>query len=143
MAINSRNKGASSEREFCNLVLELSGVRLIRNLEQSRSGGFDLVVHSEEVGDVADTFRNLAIECKRYRKVTPGLIKTWWQQAKDQAELQRLHPALAYRADRHEWQVLTPLHLINRSLTENLSIEACASVSVRGFCTIIRDIAAG
>jgi hypothetical protein len=74
--INGRNKGASSEREFCKLVYEWSGVRLIRNLEQSRSGGHDLIVHGDEVGQVADSFRTLAIECKRYRKVTPELRKT-------------------------------------------------------------------
>jgi hypothetical protein len=54
--INSRGKGASSEREFCNIIQQWSGIRLIRNLEQSRSGGFDLVVHGDETGQVADTF---------------------------------------------------------------------------------------
>lgn len=42
MAINSRNKGASAEREFSNIIYQWAGIRLIRNLEQSRSGGFDL-----------------------------------------------------------------------------------------------------
>jgi hypothetical protein len=100
MTINSRAKGAGAELEFSNIVYHWSGIRLIRNLEQSRSGGHDLIVHSDEVGQVADSFRSLAIECKRYSTITPGLIKTWWQQARDQAEHNRLQPILAYRADR-------------------------------------------
>ena len=91
MTINSRTKGANSELEISSIIYQLSGVRLIRNLEQSRSGGFDLIVHPDEAGQVADLFRALAIECKRYGKVTPSLIKKWWQQAREQAQLNRLH----------------------------------------------------
>ena len=86
MAINSRTKGSNAEREFSNEVYQWTGIKLIRNLEQSRSGGFDLVVHPDEQCETADSFRALAIECKRYGKVTPGLIATWWQQARLQAE---------------------------------------------------------
>src|SRR5664279_4047509 len=105
--INSRNKGAGAELEFSNIVHQWAGVRLIRNLEQSRSGGHDLIVHGDEVGPVADSFRTLAIECKRYGKVTPALVKVWWAQAREQAQLNRLHPVLAYRANRADWQVVT------------------------------------
>jgi hypothetical protein len=139
MTINSRAKGASSEREFSNLVYQWSGIRLIRNLEQSRSGGFDLIVHVDEVGQVADSFRTLAIECKRYSKVTPGLIKTWWQQARNQAEPNGLTPVLAYRANRCDWQVITPLHVINRTLSRNLGLESTAVLSVIGFCGVLNS----
>ena len=139
MTINSRAKGASSEREFCKLIYEWSGVRLIRNLEQSRSGGFDLIVHDDEVGQVADSFKTLAIECKRYSRVTPGLIKTWWTQARRQAEPNGLTPVLAYRADRQNWQVITPLHVINRTLSRNLGLESTAVLSVIGFCGVLNS----
>jgi transposase-like protein len=139
MTINSRAKGASSELEFCKIVYQWAGIRLVRNLEQSRSGGHDLIVHSDEVGQVADSFRSLAIECKRYGTVTPGLIKTWWQQAREQAEHNRLHPVLAYRADRHDWQVIAPLHLINATMSRNLGLDSTCSMSVIGFCSVIRD----
>jgi len=138
MAINSRDKGASSEREFCNIIHQWSGIRLIRNLEQSRSGGFDLIVHGDEVGQVADTFRSLAIECKRYGKVTPGLIKVWWQQARDQAERNRLHPVLAYRADRQDWHVITPMYLINPDLSRNPGLDCTCTMSVIGFCSVVK-----
>jgi len=137
MTINSRAKGASSEREFSNLVYQWSGIRLIRNLEQSRSGGHDLIVHVDEVGQVADSFRSLAIECKRYSKVTPGLIKTWWTQARSQAEPNGLTPVLAYRADRQDWQVIAPLCLVNATISRNLGLESTCTMSVIGFCNVI------
>ena len=139
MTINSRTKGAGAELEFSNIIYQWANVRLIRNLEQSRSGGHDLIVHADEVGPVADSFRSLAIECKRYGKVTPGLIKTWWQQAREQAELNGLQPILAYRADRQDWQVITPLHVINGSMSINMGLDSTCSVSVQGFCAVIRD----
>jgi hypothetical protein len=139
MPINSRNKGAGAELEFSNIIYQWVGVRLIRNLEQSRSGGFDLCVHPSEAGPVADSFRTLAIECKRYGKVTPGLIKTWWQQAQNQVEHNGLTPILAYRADRQDWQVIAPLHIVNGSMSINLGLDGACSMSVKGFCLVIRD----
>ena len=140
MAINSRTKGASAEREFSNIIYGWTGVKLIRNLEQSRSGGFDLIVHPDESGQAADSFRTLAIECKRYCKATPGLIKTWWQQARIQAEPNNLHPVLAYRANRQDWQVIVPLHLINPDLTERLELDCTALMGASAFCAIVRDV---
>lgn len=141
MTINSRTKGASAEREFSNEVYNWSGVRLVRNLEQTRSGGFDLIVHPDEVGGVAEAFRGLAIECKRYGKVTPGLIKTWWEQARAQAAPRNLYPVLAYRADRQDWHVIAPLCLVNPDLTRNLTLDCTASMGVVAFCSIVREVA--
>lgn len=71
--INSRAKGASAEREFAQLIHQHLGVDLRRNLEQSRSGGHDLVaVGTDSVSLALDAF---AIEIKRYALVTPGLIR--------------------------------------------------------------------
>jgi len=139
MTINSRSKGSGAELELSNIIYQWAGIRLIRNLEQSRSGGHDLIVHPDEAGACADSFRALAIECKRYGKVTPGLIKVWWQQFRNQAELNGLTPILAYRADRQDWQVIAPLHIINGSMSINLALDSTCSVSVKGFCSIIRD----
>jgi hypothetical protein len=138
--INSRTKGASSEREFANIIFDLTGVRLIRNLEQSRSGGFDLIVHADENGIVADSFRQLAIECKRYSGVTDGLIKQWWGQAVKQS-LDLYTPVLAYRANRQEWKVVAPLSLLNKDLTHNVNYDFTVTMSIACFCAVIRDFA--
>ncbi|WP_198402725.1 hypothetical protein [Methylomonas koyamae] len=77
MTINSRQKAADTEKEFAGLVHDWAGVRLIRNLEQSSSGGYGLIVHPDEAGPVADSFRRLAIECKRYQAATDAEISKW------------------------------------------------------------------
>ena len=114
--------------------------RLIRNLEQSRLGGFDLIVPEDEEGQVADAYRGLAIECKRYGKVTPGLIKTWWTQAREQASPKQLIPILAYRAGRQDWQVIAPLYLINSTMSRNLGLESTAVLSVISFCGVVSEM---
>ncbi|MEI6069773.1 MAG: hypothetical protein WCP96_20745 [Methylococcaceae bacterium] len=140
MGINSRTKGATAEREFSNAIYEWAGVRLVRNLQQSRSGGYDLIVHDDEAGQVADAYRGLAIEIKRHAAVTPALIKKWWQQAVAQASPKNLTPILAYRADRQDWQVITPLYLINAAMSRNLGLESTAVLSVGGFCGVVSEV---
>jgi hypothetical protein len=139
MSINSRTKGASAEREFSNEVYNWTGIRLVRNLEQSRSGGFDLVVHPDESGAVSDAFRTLAIECKRYAAVTPGKIATWWEQALKQSVPCGLMPVLAYRADRQAWRVIIPLHLVNADLPANFSLDGAAEMGLIAFCNVVRE----
>lgn len=140
MAINSRTKGAAGEREFASEIHQWAGIKLIRNLEQCRAGGFDLVVHPDDQSEVADNFRALAIECKRYGKVTPGLIAAWWKQTRLQAEPDQLYPVLAYRADRTEWRVVTPLSLINPDLPRSLELDSTATMALPAFCAVVREL---
>ena len=49
----SRRKGASGEREFAAALDDLLGIRLTRNLEQSRGGGHDLELPEDSAGPVA------------------------------------------------------------------------------------------
>jgi len=137
--INSRAKGASAEREFAGVVYDWSGIKLIRNLEQVRSGGFDLIVDPDEQGEVAQSYRGLAIECKRYNTVTDGLIKTWWKQARSQAEACSLVPVLAYRGNRQEWKVCVPMYLANDSLSRNHGLDSCITLSAIGFCSVVNE----
>lgn len=92
--INSRDKGAAAEREFAALVYDHLAVKLSRNLEQSRSGGYDL----EAVGDdpAALSLRRFAVEVKRYGTITPALLTKFWQQAEAQARGASRIPALAF-----------------------------------------------
>jgi Holliday junction resolvase len=139
MSINSRQKGAGAEREFAGLIHDWSGVRLIRNLEQTRSGGHDLIVHPDEVGSVADAFRKLAIECKRYQTATDAQIQKWWAQAVMQGDQAGLKPVLAYRANRSPWRVIVPLALVNPSLSQNSQLPYTATLSVEGFCHTLSE----
>jgi len=140
MSINSRAKGSSAEREFAGLVQDWTGVRLIRNLEQTRSGGHDLLVHPDEAGPVADAFRLLAIECKRYRAVTEGALSKFWQQAITQAAQAELIPILAYRADRSPWRVVVPMRVINPGLSDSYQLNYTATLNIEGFCHAISEM---
>lgn len=108
---NSRTKGASAEREFCRLIHAHLGAALARNLEQSRNGGHDLIAPGDD--PISAALNRYAIECKRYRTITPGLLAGFWRQAEDQASRCGKAPVLAYRADRQQWRVLVPLRCLN------------------------------
>ena len=140
MPINSRSKGAGGELEFCSIVYQWAGIKLIRNLEQSRSGGHDIVVHPDEVGLIADSYRSLAIEIKRHAKASPSLISSWWTQTRSQSERHRLNPVLAYRSNHESWNVVVPLYLVNPTMTRNLGLDCTATVSVIGFCSIVSEM---
>lgn len=140
--INSRAKGADGEREFSRLVLDSLGVRLARNLEQSRSGGHDL----EPVGDdpAAQALGRFAIEVKRWATVTPAMLGKFWQQAESQAARASRIPVLAYRGNRQEWRVLVPLSAINGEVYgEWAGIDWTAVLSVPAFCALVRDGVSG
>jgi Holliday junction resolvase len=139
MSMNSRQKGAGAEREFAGLIHDWSGVRLVRNLEQTPSAGHDLIVHPDEVGGVADSFRKLAIECKRYQTATDAQIQKWWAQAVVKAEQAGLIPVLVYRANRSPWRVIVPLALINPDLSQSSKIECTATLSVESFCMVAAE----
>lgn len=89
-----RSKGANAEREFAQLLGERLGLKLERNLEQTRKGGHDLL-----------GIPGLAIEVKRCEQLA---INQWWRQAVRQAS-EGLIPCLAYRQNRKPWLVALPL----------------------------------
>jgi len=142
-AINSRTKGANGELEFARCIHDELGIRLVRNLEQTRSGGYDLVPHPDESGPVVDVLHVLAFEVKRYRRATNGLITAWWHQTRIQAKDSRRVPVLAYREDRGVWKVICPTYLLNQDLQLGHGLQWCATLSVECFCSVVRELAAG
>ncbi len=137
---NSRAKGANAEREFAGLVHEELGVRLVRNLEQSRRGGHDLTLHPDESSPVASWLARYAFECKRHSRATPALIKGWWVQTCNQAERCGLLPALAYREDRASWRVVLPLCCLRPDLPAwGYRLEYTAELSVPAFAALARE----
>lgn len=114
--INSRTKGATAERELAAILFDHLGVRLVRNLEQCRGGGHDLIVAPDQTGPVTDYINSFAIECKRYAAITPAKINTWWEQATKQGAIAGKLPLLAYRGDRGQWRVV--LHLYDGHTVE-------------------------
>lgn len=95
-----RNKGAAGEREVLALLSERLGVKLERNLSQTRNGGADCI----QLG-------RIRLEVKRQERLN---ITAWWKQAEEQSLLlvtnvtnnnkrERLIPVLAYRQSRKPW----------------------------------------
>ncbi len=131
--INSRSKGAGAEREIITILYEQLGVKLARNLEQSRNGGYDLI---PEPGSLLEPY---AIEIKRYTKLSNALIKGFWLQTVKQAEAAKKTPVLLFREDRAEWKSVIPLYSINPNLSTSTEIDDCAIVSLSTFCQIVRE----
>lgn len=125
MPINSRNKGAAGEREVAKIIDDLLGVKVERNLDQWRAGGYDLV-----------GLAGWAIEVKRAKK---PLLNQWWAQTVEQAKINELKPVLFYRLDNQKWRVVVPMNLISRGITETTDLDYCAELSPEGFATLYRE----
>jgi hypothetical protein len=89
--INSRTKGASAEREVFKIISDQLGIKVERNLVQTREGGSDTVVGE------------WAIEVKRQETLS---INVWWEQAVEQALRVNKKPMLIYRKSRMPWKVV-------------------------------------
>lgn len=136
---SSRRKGASGEREFALDLEGLIGVRLRRNLEQSRRGGHDLTLPEGADGPVAATLARLALEVKRHATVTPASLAVWWNQAKGQADRARLWPCLAYRGDRQDWRIRLPLAAMWSTFTHWDDVAYTLDLSLLAFASLLRE----
>lgn len=135
--INSRAKGACAERELARLIEEHLNVPMARNLEQSRSGGHDLIAPgADPVSRALDAY---AIEVKRYAAITPAMLAGFWSQAEAQAARASKTPALAYRRDREEWRLVVPLRALNGGFGDWPGFEWTATLSVEAFCALVRE----
>lgn len=137
--MNSREKGVGAERELARLLYDHLGVRMVRNLEQSRRGGHDLIQDPDASGAVASWLASHAVEVKRHAQATPALVRAWWAQTEAQSEAAGLVPVLAYRADRGAWRFVLPLAELRTDLTRAPGVEFTAELSLTGFCALVRE----
>jgi hypothetical protein len=122
MGAAQRRKGATAEREVATLLADRLGSEVVRNLEQTRGGGHDLLG--------VDPF---AIEVKRCETLA---LPSWWRQACDQCPDDQV-PALFYRQSRQPWRVILPLRYMLD--TSDAGLDATFQVSIDGFCLIARE----
>jgi len=94
MAINGRTKGASAEREAAKWLQKTFKLAECpqRNLEQVRSGGFDLI-----------GFPPFAFEIKRVEKLD---LRKAWVQAVNSCNQEYNIPIVMYRRNRSSWHFL-------------------------------------
>lgn len=128
--INSRAKGKAGERE---LIGELKRVlpeltdELERNLEQTRDGGYDI-----------SGLHGWAPEVKRYSKILPADIESFWEQTITQARNDHRRPALFMREDRREWRVRVRLNDVQDRWVAEDDLKWTAEVTLDAFAWIYR-----
>ena len=133
--LNVRSKGKNGELAFSMLMRQELGVTLSRNLDQVRSGGYDLW---------ADGFP-FVVEVKRQEQLK---LDVWWEQAIEGAKKAKTdenspypYPCLAYRRNRTPWRVVVPLAAISYDY-EHQSLWVRAELEVDGFVLVARDLMA-
>lgn len=85
MGKSQRTKGASYEREVCDVLSQAVGQKVQRHIGQARDGGNDITVGQ------------LVIECKRRK--TLGTVEKWLQQAKAAKKRDSDVPVVVARSD--------------------------------------------
>ena len=103
--VNSRNKGASFERE---VVKNLNEFFSQNNLDVTCKRNLDQYQQSGEC-DIPIPFH--AVECKHYKEGN-WLKSEWWRQVCDSAKDNEI-PVLVFKFNRIPTRVCIPLHAIN------------------------------
>ena len=92
--VHALNKGKQGEREFAKWLhsnFKLEDIPY-RNLEQTRSGGFDIM-----------GFAPFAFEVKRQETLN---LRGWWRQVVNSTNEEYHVPVVAYRQNRKQWKFL-------------------------------------
>jgi len=131
--VNSQRKGASAEREVAALIAMHLGIKLKRNLEQTREGGHDLILDGES------QHWPIALEIKNYAEARPGQIKEWWTQAVRQGVEANQTPVLWYK-DRRRWRVMLPGDIFMEGVPWGTMEAYTVTVSPEMFYTVYREM---
>lgn len=123
---NSRAKGARAELEFAGLCFDNLGIKVERNLEQSRAGGHDLtglIGWAPEVKARADV---------------PGRseLLSMWAQTLDQANRASAKPCLALKVNRRGWTIYVDLADLNDSWQR---CKSWAAIEPEDFFQLVRE----
>lgn len=125
---DSARKGKNGERELARLLRDHLGADVVRNLEQARQGGADLL-----------GIAGWAVEVKRAAR--PRMAE-WWHQARQQADATGQRPALCYRLDRQPWRVVVALrHVATGFGAAPLSMTV--ETDIETFAALVREHMAG
>jgi Holliday junction resolvase-like predicted endonuclease len=131
--VNSRTKGSGGEREVAQELHRQLGIHFKRNLEQSRSGGGDLVCD--------DPSFPFCIEIKR-RASGWTCDPAWEAQAFRAARDANLHPAIIYRFDRQAWRSRLWIDAVAEAVGAGAVAGQWLETDLHGFSWICREIMA-
>jgi len=127
--INSRAKGKSAEREVIGLLQEMiPKLKLERNLDQTRDGGYDII-----------GLDGWAPEVKRYAKIDHDDVERFWKQAVEQSNSSLRKPVLFMRADREPWVVVVRLtDMLDDFMDDDNSLDMTCRLTMTGFYHVWR-----
>lgn len=130
---NSRNKGASFERDIAKELFLLTGIELRRDLDQYRAS---------DLGDLIcdDPALPFTIECKRH--AGGGFQAAWWAQASKAALASGKRAAVVYKFDRQPIRVRVQLRAAMECISRgNWSAEDAhlIDIDLDGFAYLIRE----
>lgn len=131
---NSRQKGATFERDVCRaLSLEL-GCQFKRNLDQYQE---------RDLGDVTcdDPAFPFLIECKAYASGT-DCRAIWWRQACTAAAKANKIPAVVYKFNHHPIRVRVGIDTITRAHGQTAVTDKDADITLAGLAYLAREIIA-
>lgn len=129
---NSRNKGASFEREVAQELHRLLGVNFKRDLDQYRE---------RDRGDlITDQEFPFLIECKRY--AGGGFQEAWWQQAYNAAILTGQRPAVIYKFNHKPTRVRVQLRAAMECISRkrwSAEDQHIIEIDLEGFAYLCRE----
>jgi Holliday junction resolvase len=127
---NSRNKGLRFELQVSSLLYDELGIKLHRDLEQTRTADHGDLISS-------DPSWPFCIECKRYAK---GYFPKdeWWEQVCTASDLVRKIPILVYKFDRLPIRVRVPIAFVQ--LEKTYDKRYVADLDFPTFCYLAREI---
>jgi hypothetical protein len=128
-AANSRNKGASFERQIPTALFLETGITFKRNLEQSREAA-----HGDLIAD--DPAWPFSCELKRYAKGVTCLA-AWKDQSVKAADACGKLPCVIFKFDNAPIRVAVPLTALF------WNVEGWAEIDFPTFCMLARDLMAG
>lgn len=137
--VNSRNKGASFERDVKNRLHAELGLEFRRVLDQWAEAGLpDLTCEDDAFPFV--------IECKRYRQGSTFASPAHWDQVCVAAEKAGKIPALVYKFDRlpERWRVpieaLAMLATFERQVGDGYDWKYAVEMTFNDFCMVAREL---
>lgn len=130
---NSRNKGATFERDVARELELLTGISFKRDIEQYRAG---------EHGDLiaSDPAWPFVIECKRYAQGKRCKAE-WWAQSKRAAVAAGKLPCVVYKFDRDEVRAALPFSLLGNG--DAPDPDTWFETDLNGLAYLAREIMAG
>jgi len=130
--VNSRNKGATFEREVAKLLEAELGVSFKRDLEQYRAGD-----HGDLIPD--DDAFPFVIECKRYAKGN-GCQPRWWEQASRAATSVGKLPCVIYKYDREDIRCVVPFTAFSNVFGSDCECDYHMEINFEAFCYLAREM---